>query len=476
MKSDLGEAGYQLTTADWFRASRGNDASALKKFIAGGFATDTRDEKGDSALHAAAFTGAQDSADFLLDRGMSVDLRGAADRTPLMSAVMGGQTSMVRWLLRQGADPRVKDKEGFAPLMFAVREGKPGPVEELAPYNRENLDAAILLAALVGRTEVIDTLTNYGASVYARMEDGRTPLMIAAENGHAESVELLLDIGASRLSTDAAGHTAADLATTAGHAEIVALLSREPLPGELVLESPAEIAKSMDAYVDASAAPVSPDGKTPASDPASSDAVRKPAAPSTPIQGEVLSAAVAADAPATGNPAPSPPPASTGKDAPRLPPLVMRHYRESELPVQVRSVEGETATLSISGAAPHDVKVHPGETVPGSRLVVLRVQRRMESSKLNLGKPMEVSVVQVRDTATGTTREWISGMPSGAHDPIALIEDSATGRRYTASPGQRFKTADGGEFIISDVRPNQLVIEDAATGTVQTIPLRGPRG
>jgi hypothetical protein len=122
------------------------------------------------------------------------------------------------------------------------------------------------------------------------------------------------------------------------------------------------------------------------------------------------------------------------------------------------------------------VKDHPGETVPGSRLVVLRVQRRMESSKLNLGKPMEVSVVQVRDTATGTTREWISGMPSGAHDPIALIEDSATGRRYTASPGQRFKTADGGEFIISDVRPNQLVIEDAATGTVQTIPLRGPRG
>jgi ankyrin repeat protein len=476
VKSDLGEAGYQLTTADWFRASRGNDASALKKFVAGGFATDTRDEKGDSALHAAAFTGAQDSADFLLDRGMSVDLRGAADRTPLMSAVMGGQTSMVRWLLRQGADPRVKDKEGFAPLMLAVREGKPGPVEELAPYNRENLDPAILLAALVGRTEVIDTLTNYGASVYARMEDGRTPLMIAAENGHAESVELLLDIGASRLSTDAAGHTAADLATTAGHAEIVALLSREPLPGELVLETPAEIAKSMDAYVDAAAAPVSPDGKNPDSDPASPDAVRKPASPSIPIQGQVLSAAVAADAPPAGNPDPSPPPASTGKDAPRLPPLVMRHYRESELPVQVRSVEGEAATLAINGKSPHDVKVRPGETVPGSRLVVLRVQRRMESSKLNLGKPMEVSVVEVRDTATGATREWISGMPSGAHDPIALIEDSATGRRYTASPGQRFKTADGGEFIISDVRPNQLVIEDAATGTVQTIPLRGPRG
>ena len=74
--------------------------------------------------------------------------------------------------------------------------------------------------------------------------------------------------------------------------------------------------------------------------------------------------------------------------------------------------------------------------------------------------------VEVRDTATGTSREWISGVPANAHDPVALVEDSATDRRYT----------DGTEYIISDVCPNQLVIEEAATGAVQTIPLRGPRG
>jgi hypothetical protein len=47
---------------------------------------------------------------------------------------------------------------------------------------------------------------------------------------------------------------------------------------------------------------------------------------------------------------------------------------------------------------------------------------------------------------------------------------------YTATPGQRFTSADGSEFIVADVRPNQIIIEDAATGAVQTIPLRGPRG
>ena len=154
----------------------------------------------------------------------------------------------------------------------------------------------------------------------------------------------------------------------------------------------------------------------------------------------------------------------------------MRHYREREVPVQVRTVEGETATLSISGGARNEVKVRAGENVPGSRLTIVRVQRRMEDSKLNLGRPMEISVVEVRDTTTGTTRQWISGLPSNAHDPVALVEDAATGQRYTASPGQRFKSADGAEFIVSDVRPNQLVIKDAASGAVQTIPLRGPRG
>jgi ankyrin repeat protein len=467
VKSDLGEAGYQLTTADWLLASSRDDVSALKKFVAADFDIATSDEHGDSALHAAAFSGARNAADFLLNRGLAIDLTGANARTPLMAAVLGKQTEMVRWLLRQGANPRLKDKDGYAPLMLAVREGASGAVAELAPYHRDSLDSAILLAALVGQAEAIDTLTNYGASVYARMEDGRTPLIIAAENGHKEAVELLLDIGASRFSTDAGGRTAGDLANAAGHAEIAALISRTPLPQELTLESPAGVAQAMDAFVDAAASA--------SSEPAVS-AVEGSTTPPTartasrPIQGEVLSSTVksTADAPANSS-------ASIQETFP-LPPLVMRHYRERELPLEVRSVEGETATLAIRGTENRQVSIRVGETIPDSRLSVVRVLRRMESSKLNLGQPMEVSVVEVRDDVTGASREWISGVPVSAHDPLALVEDAATGQRYTATPGQRFKSADGAEFIVSDVRPNQIVIEEAATGAVQTIPLRGPRG
>jgi hypothetical protein len=361
----------------------------------------------------------------------------------------------------------------------------------------------LLLAALVGEHEVIDTLTNYGASVYARMEDGRTPLMIAAENGHAEAVKLLIEIGSSRFSTAADGKTAADLAAEAGHSEIAGWITRDPLPDELALESPEQIAQSMTEFVDAAAPdqPATNIGEATGSAAgaiASSDAVtdspevavgstaasqaanRPPSraaspSPTIPISGETLSRPVvrrtdAARAPST----PSTTPATTPEFD--MPPLVMRHYREREVPIQIRSVREKTASIGISGTSPREITVSEGEKIPGSRLTVIRVQRRMEDSKLNLGQPMEVSAVQVRDEATGTTREWISGVPASSHDPVALIEDSATGRRYTASPGQRFRAEDGSEYIVSDVRPNQIVIENAATGAVQTLPLRGPRG
>jgi hypothetical protein len=258
---------------------------------------------------------------------------------------------------------------------------------------------------------------------------------------------------------------ASDLATAAGHTEIAALISRDPLPGELALESPAELARSMDTFVQSAIEESAPSLAETESGTATAAGTKTVPSPSRPIQGETLGEAPPRTSPSTS--------ASPDSNAP---PLVMRHYRERDMPVQLRSVDGETATLELLGSRNSEIKVRQGETIPGSRLIVGSVKRRIQDSKLNLGQPIEVSVVTIQDPATNTTREWISGVPATAHDPVALVEDAATGQRYTASPGQRFKSADGSEFIVSDVRPNQLVIENTATGSVQTIPLRGPRG
>lgn len=551
-KSELSEAGYQFTTDGWFQATRENDTSAMKKFLANGFDPLTADPSGDSALHIAAANGAQEAADLLLSRGISIDHRGTAERTPLMSAVIGNQTSMVKWLLRQGADPLAQDQEGYIPLMIAVRESAVGPLAELAPYNRDDLDKALLVASLMGNSPAIDALTNYGASVYARMPDGRTPLMLAAQNGHLEASDLLVEIGASRLAIDADGRTAADLATDAGHQDIAALINRDPLPDELALNTPEQIADEMERFVDEAAIdipttddaqPTNPETSDPdPTDPAptpdlaanETDPSTEPAAPenpsrtpwnapipgqgggafgdlppsptrqpAVPLAGKVIGRPTTSDPTPdlAGQPTPTRQPlaANNTPDAPEAaqdpenptppsesitppatatvaPPLVMRHYRQRELPIEVRTVEAETATILIAGPQPREIKVREGQTIPNSRLVVVKLQRRMQDLKDSSAGPVEVSVVELRDSSTGSTRELISGVPSAAHDPIALVEDTTTGQRYTATTGQRFRSIDGTEFLITDVRPNQLVIEDTTNGTVQTIQLRGPRG
>jgi hypothetical protein len=315
--------------------------------------------------------------------------------------------------------------------------------------------------------------------------------MIAAQNGKSEAVAMLLDIGAGRLATDAEGRTAADLATAAGHTEIASIINRDPKPAELGLETSEEISQTMDEFVDSAVAKSQPtDGGSAvdADDAAAPDTTTAAGSnektagaargPSRPISSEVLSASVKSQE-VDGDRESSPvTPGTDGTAAKRfsMPPLVMRHYRERELPVRVLTVSGDTASLQVQGKATRELKVRAGETISGSPLMVVRVEHRTDTSKLNEGRPTDVSVVEVRDTRSGATRKWIAGVPSGAHDPVALVEDAATGKRYTAVPGQRFKSAGGEEYIVSDVRPDQLVIEEAATGAVQTIPLRGPRG
>ncbi|MEM9237290.1 MAG: hypothetical protein AAGB14_10965, partial [Verrucomicrobiota bacterium] len=122
------------------------------------------------------------------------------------------------------------------------------------------------------------------------------------------------------------------------------------------------------------------------------------------------------------------------------------------------------------------MKIGEGSTVPGTSLKVIRIHRKMRSGKESGGEPVEVSVVEVEDTNTGVNRDLVVDLPALAHDPVALVEDSASSRYYVARTGQRFKSSDGSDWLVGDVRPNQIVIENMENGETTTIPLRGPRG
>ncbi|QTN34212.1 ankyrin repeat domain-containing protein [Akkermansiaceae bacterium] len=531
---EVREAGYEMTADGWFGAVAGNDVAVMRKMAEGGFDVKVQDGDGNAAMHVAAGAGAEGAAEFLLNKGFPIDAQGAKGRTPLMVAVLADKPAMVQWLLRQGADPMLRDEDGFMPLMLAVTAGGKGSVEELAPYNRDDLDSALLLASIVGQAEVIDVLTNYGASVYARMEDGRTPLMLAAQNGHKEAAALLIDIGASRFATIESGETAQSLAVAAGHAEIAELIEKGFEGDVLALETDEQIAVEMEGYVDENVAAdleaAGDDGALAAND--TGDVPwNKPVAgqgggqfgmlpenehregsglageqtgevrngldgePSGAAAGPLVrgvgsvrslggatvsgaggSTVLTAGEEASGD-AGTPPDSGTPSASPveKLP-LVMRRFRQRELPVEVKKVFGGVASLRLAGAPPRDIEVSGGEAIPGSDLVVVRVFSRTEQGKLNGGEPIEVGIVEVEDRDSGQRREWLEGRPASGHDPVALVEDAATGRRYVAKPGQKFRSEDGREFIVNDVRPAQLVIEDAESGEVRTLRLRGPRG
>lgn len=477
--NSLGDAGYQLTAADWFRATADDNPMALELFLKGGLDIATKTAEGNSALHVAATAGAMKSGKFLLDHKVAIDEPGAGGRTPLMQSIVAGKTEMTRWLLKQGADPKAKDAEGYKPLMLAVKEGRYEVIGDLAILDRDDLDGALLAAALLGQAKVIDELTNYGGSIYARMDDGRTALMVAAENGHLEAVKLLVEIGSNRFTTDPDGHSAADLAAAGGHQDIVAFLSADPTERELALESDQQIGSEMASSlvappagsVSGSAAdqsPVIPEGTD---DPKTMAAVRAPSGNvPQPIDGADLSAGKPSSIGTSGvsGPVTTPAPQSVG--------LVMRAYRQRELPVEITHVESGNAQVKLQGGKPRVVSVAEGGTIPGSRLRVVGLRRKMHSGKENFGKLTEVSVVEVEDGSTGVRRELIAGVPATAHDPLALMEDSSTGQRFLASPGQRFTASDGTRYVVVDVRPNQVVLENEATKVTQTLPLRGPRG
>lgn len=466
---ELSEAGYELNQEAWFRAAESDDLRALETMLKGGIALDTRDAAGRTALHAAAGVGALKASDFLLGRGLGIGVTDEGGRTPLMESVLRSTPEAVRHFLRQGADPQAKDAAQFKPLMLAVKEGRREMVPELAPYVRQDLDDALLAAAILGQAGVIDELTNYGASIYARVPDGRTALMLAAQKGHSDVVELLLEIGANRFARDEEGRLASDLAREAGYDGIATRLDEAPREDDFELVPAAELGDEMvERVVEAAVAPEDPAPGGGGGGIAASDAARdQPGVEPEPLEGAILGGTTVEGIDAATDDA-------TRESDPGDAPVVMRSFIQRELPLSVESVGDDSAELRVAGRD-ELVEVSEGEAIPGSSLKVVRIQQRVRTGKEGAGAT-DVSVVEVEDLDSGVARELVIGLPALAHDPVALVEDASTGRYYVARSGQRFRAADGTEFLVADVRPNQLVIEEVASGMTRTVPLSGPRG
>jgi ankyrin repeat protein len=217
--------------AAFFRALQSGDASKVGALLAADATlAAAKNEKGQSALLLAVYSGRKEIRDLLLARGVELELHEAAatgqlervkqivDKDPalakslspdgfpvfalpavfghlevaeyllekgaevnaaanngtgynaLTGAVASGHTAIVSWLLANGADPNYRYGAGYSPLLTAAANGHLGIV-------------SILLAS--------------GADLHAKTDDGKTALSFARERGHAEVTEFLRSHGAA---------------------------------------------------------------------------------------------------------------------------------------------------------------------------------------------------------------------------------------------------------------------------------------
>lgn len=222
-----------LRADDLPAAARAGSLVAVQRLLELGFAVDSVDPLGATALIHACGAGHLDIATALLDAGADPACTASNGMTPLAAAVAGQCEGTVRLLLEHGVavDQRLPN-EGTA-LMVAAAMGNPALVEALlgagAAVDASDADGRSALHAAAQYSfrhndslrarRLFDTLLKHGAAIDHADHDGKTALMLLL-GAHARPpkdcdathlgalVPVLLEAGADAARADARGLTA----------------------------------------------------------------------------------------------------------------------------------------------------------------------------------------------------------------------------------------------------------------------------
>ena len=140
-------------------------------------------------LPAAAIVGDTDAVRRLLDLGFAIDTVDAQGCTALLRAAGGGHRAATELLLARGADPQLAAHTGATPLSAAVSMRHVEIVERLLDAGasiEQRLPGEVtvlMLAAALGLPDVCARLLAAGADVHAGDAQGLTPLHCAALYG-----------------------------------------------------------------------------------------------------------------------------------------------------------------------------------------------------------------------------------------------------------------------------------------------------
>ncbi|WP_338473912.1 ankyrin repeat domain-containing protein [Pseudomonas sp. MS646] len=103
----------------YFDAARRGDVPMLDAFIDAGYALDTQDEKGYTALILAAYHGQGPAVERLLAAGADACAQDKRGNTALMGAIFKGEVQIARRLLSTDCSPDQRNGAGQTAAMYA---------------------------------------------------------------------------------------------------------------------------------------------------------------------------------------------------------------------------------------------------------------------------------------------------------------------------------------------------------------------
>ncbi len=216
------------------RAAAAGNIHVVEALLDGGTDPNLADDKGTTALMAAAAWNRTGIAKLLLNKLADVDSQRKDGRTALMIAARGDHAEMISLLVARGANITAEDKSGWRALHYAAKGKKVEPVSVLleagaSPNAGAGKIAATPMILAAGSMqdkalEILSELLGADGDPNGAAKDGWTPLMAAVRRNGVKRIVLLLDAGAKVNAAAQDGRTALSIAARGGQLPLVQLL------------------------------------------------------------------------------------------------------------------------------------------------------------------------------------------------------------------------------------------------------------
>jgi ankyrin repeat protein len=446
---ELEKLNVKFTPEDFVQSADKGDLKAVQLFLAAGIDGNSQDATGSTALMVAAKSGRIDVVNKLLERKLNLDLQNKQGETALMLAAADNQADIVKLLLKNNADPNLQDHSGWSALMKAVYQGNTACVEALVGQSRQEVNRALLVAALTGHKDIVQVLLKNGAEVDTRADDGRTPLMLAAAKGDNDLVSALLAAGADPTLVDKSGATAGALAMAKGYNDLANRLRQSPPP-----------AKSASRTARSATSPSPRAGVATASSPQATGAISDKDF----LAKRVAQTSSTSDSHASASDGSS---SFASHNSNATQPFSVVEIQEEFLPVMLTEVNGRKAKIQAVGGEEYNVSV--GDPLKGLDYKVADVEVRHTEDKD--GNPVDDSIVKLRNTKSGHDVELIKGVPAQDRPPYAVLSLPDSDETLKVEVDQTFAIPSdpGHTYKVLDIRPAQVIVRRIEDNRVLTL-------